>query len=218
MKRPPHIHRVLALLLLIAFRVEAADDAKPVLLYSRYFNAKGENRYEADGNYKDVITRLRESFEVKVNDLPLTKENLKGVALLLVANPSDKAVKANPPPHHCSPEDVAAINAFVKAGGGLITMANQEGHNLDIPGFNTVLTTFGMKWEDRYTDAKKLLIPASVPIIGGLRWAYYTGDSIAIETGHEAKPRGLVMNDLTQKPVKGARDAEGALERGVWWW
>ncbi len=188
-----------------------AAETKPVLLYSRYFNAEGENRYEADGTYKHFIGLLRESFEVKVNDEPLTAEHLRGVSVVLVANPSDKAAGENPPPHHCSPEDVAAINAFVRGGGGFIAMANQEAHNLDVKGFNTLLGTFGMQWEDRYTDAKKLVIPESVPILGGLRWAYYTGDSIAIEADHEAKPRALVRNDLTQKPIKGTRDAEGAL-------
>ena len=68
-----------------------------------------------------------------------------------------------------------------------------------------------MKWEGRYTDAKKLVIPASAPIIGGLRWVYYTGNTIVIEAGHAAKPRALVSNDLTQKPAKGPRDAEGVL-------
>jgi hypothetical protein len=36
-----------------------AADQTPVLLYSRYFNAKGETRYLPDGTYKDVLTRLR---------------------------------------------------------------------------------------------------------------------------------------------------------------
>src|SRR5215217_17897 len=81
-------------------------EEKPVLLYSRYFNAKGETRYLPDGSYKDVLDELRAQFEVRVNDEPLNSDALKGVAVVLIANPSDKAVGSNPPPHHCSPVDV----------------------------------------------------------------------------------------------------------------
>ena len=41
--------------------VRAAEtaSAKPVLLYCRYFNAEGETRYLPDGNFKEVLSRLR---------------------------------------------------------------------------------------------------------------------------------------------------------------
>lgn len=191
--------------------VQAANGNKPVLLYSRYFNAKGETRYLPDGTYKDVLDRLRESFEVRVSDQPLTADSLNGVAVVLIANPSDEAVGDNPKPHHCTPEDVAELNRFVRAGGGVIAMGNQENHNLETTDFNTLLAAFGMKYEPLYTDAKKLVLPPTLPVIGGLRWAYYTGNSIAITPGHEARPRALVANDLTQKPIAGSRDQEGAL-------
>ena len=46
----------LAFLLLPVNLVQAADSAatsKPVLLYSRYFNAEGEDRYLPDGTFKE---------------------------------------------------------------------------------------------------------------------------------------------------------------------
>jgi glyoxylase-like metal-dependent hydrolase (beta-lactamase superfamily II) len=67
---------------------DAASKGKPVLLYSRYYNAEGENRYLPDGAYKEVMQRLREDFEVRVHNQPLTRETLAGVSLLLIANPS----------------------------------------------------------------------------------------------------------------------------------
>jgi hypothetical protein len=106
---------------------------------------------------------------------------------------------------------VAELSRYVREGGGLIAMGNQENHNLEIADFNTLLAAFGMKFENRYTDAKKLVLPASVPIVGGLRWAYYTGNLVVTQAEHEAKPRSLVTNDLTQKPAKGTRDQEGSL-------
>src|SRR2546423_82503 len=38
-----------------------AAESKPVFLYSRYFNAKGENRYTPEGTFKNVLDRLGES-------------------------------------------------------------------------------------------------------------------------------------------------------------
>lgn len=189
----------------------AADQAKPVFLYSRYFNAKGEKRYLPDGTYKMVLDRLKDRFDVRVSDAPLNAETLKGVSVVLIANPSAKAAGKNPPPHHVSPEDVEALTRFVRNGGGLIAMGNQENHNLEIADFNRLLERFGMKFENRYTDAKQLILPASLPIIGGLRWAYYTGNQVVIQPENPAKPRGLVMNDLSQTPLGGPRDEPGVL-------
>jgi hypothetical protein len=189
----------------------AADGTKPVLLYSRYFNAKGETRYLADGTYKDVLGKLPGVFEVRVSDAALDTEALKGVGVLLIANPSDKAVAGNPAPHHCTPADVEILGSYVRAGGGLIVMGNQENHNLETTDFNKLLATFGMTFENVYTDAKKLVLPKSAPVIGGLRWAYYTGNRVVLQPGHGAKPRAAVENDLAQKPEKGPRDEAGVL-------
>lgn len=206
-----HILLAVIALLLPSMRLAAAEPDKPVFLYSRYFNAKGEKRYLPDGTYKDVLDRLKDRFDVRASDEPLNEQTLKGVAVVLIANPSDKAVGKNPPPHHVSPEDVEALSRFVENGGGLIAMGNQENHNLEIADFNRLLGAFGMKFESRYTDAKQLVIPAAVPIIGGLRWAYYTGNQVVIQPDHPARPRGLVMNDLSQKPLGGPRDEPGIL-------
>ena len=64
---------------------QAAKD-RPVLLYSRYFNAPGENRYLPDGNFKDVLDLARKEFQVKVHDKPLTAESLTGVNVVLIAS------------------------------------------------------------------------------------------------------------------------------------
>ncbi len=189
----------------------AAGEPKPTLLYSRYFNAKGETRYLPDGSYKEVLDQLREHLEVRVNDLPLNAENLKDVSLVLIANPSDQAVGSNPPPHHCSMDDVRELSAYIRDGGGLIAMGNQENHNLETSDFNVLLSAFGLRFANRYTDAKQLILPAAIPIIGGLRWAYYTGNAVGIDREHEACPRALVMNDVSQPPLGGPRNEAGAL-------
>jgi len=201
---------VFILALLSALGLSAAD-SKPVFLYSRYFNAPGEDRYLPDGNYKDLLQRLGGDFEVRVNDQPLTAATLKGVSVVLVANPSDRPATNHPAPHHFNARDIAVLTDFVKGGGGFIVMGNQENHNLEIEDTNKLLAKFGLQFVNTYTDAKLLPLPKSTPIIGGLRWAYYTGNQVRIDPSHAAKPRALVLNDLKVKPAKGPRDAEGTL-------
>jgi hypothetical protein len=205
---------VALLLVAIVAKLGAADvpeNGKPVLLYSRYFNAAGESRYLPDGTYEDVLTRLRGEFEVVVHNQPLTFQTLAGVNVVLVANPSDEAVGTNPPPPHVSPADIGVLTRFVEGGGGLIIMGNQEKHNFEIDDLNKLLGRFGLQFTNRYTDVKKLLLPKQTPIIGVLRWAYYTGNLVLITPGHPAKPRPLVNNDLSVKPINGPRDEEGTL-------
>lgn len=189
----------------------AAADSKPVLLYSRYFNAEGENRYTPEGTYKAILDKARGSFDVRVNNEPLNRQTLAGIDVVLIANPSDKASGSHPAPPHFSAKDIAEITRFVENGGGFIIMGNQENHNLEINDANKLLAHFGMQFTNLYTDAKKLVLPADAPVIGGLRWAYYTGNLVVLDPNHPAKPRALAKNDLTQKPPKGPRDQEGAL-------
>ena len=58
---------------------------------------------------------------------------------------------------------------------------------------------------------KKLVLPRETPVIGGLRWGYYTGNLVLITPDHPAKPHPLILNDLAQKPINGPRDTPGAL-------
>lgn len=192
----------------------AADPVRPgrgVLLYSRYYNAKGETRYLPDGSFKDVLEKLRGEFEVRINSDPMTGETLKGVDVLLIANPSDKAVGENPPPPHVTAQDVKVLTTFVRDGGGLILMGNQENHNMEINDVNKLLEQFGLQYRERYTDAKLINLSSFNPVIGGLRWAFYTGNLVVMAAGHAARPRPLVLNDTSITPLGGSRNERGAL-------
>lgn len=199
-------------LTLLALSLPAADaPKKPVLLYSRYFNAIGETRYQPDGNYKEVLSRLRGEFEVRVHAEPLNAKTLAGVNAVLIANPSEKAAGTNPPPHHVAAPDIAALTQFVQAGGGLIVLGNQEAHNLETKNLNRLLAEFGLQLVDRHTDIKFLPLPKSTPVIGGLNWLYYSGDQVVLTAGHAASPRALVNNDPAIKPINGPRNEPGCL-------
>src|ERR1051326_217134 len=123
------------LFLLSSFLMDlaAADSPvkKPVLFYNRHYNALGEARYLPDGTYKEILTRLAAEFDVRVHSQPLNPQSLAGVKVLLIANPSDKAVGTNPPPAHVTAADIETLDEFVRKGGGLIVMENQENHNLE---------------------------------------------------------------------------------------
>jgi hypothetical protein len=220
MKLPNHSLRLAraglgwVLMLLAACFAGAAESSsgnKPVFLYSRYYNAQGENRYAPDGDYKELLQRLSHDFKVRVHNEPLTARTLDDVRILLIANPSDQAFKTNPPPPHVSQRDIRTLRRFVRRGGGLILMENQENHNLEIHDTNKLLAQFGMQATNQFTDAKLLLIPKEAPLMGGLRWAYYSGNLLLLDPAHPTKPRALVTNDLTQIPLSGNRDEPGVL-------
>jgi hypothetical protein len=188
-----------------------AQPAKPVLLYSRTWNAAGETRYQPDGSYSAILAKMKETFEVRIGSGPLTAVSLAGVAVIVIANPSDKAVEGHLPPRHLIGEDREILTDFVKKGGGLILMGNQENHNLEMVETNRLLLEFGLKWEERYTDIKGLTLPAATPIIGGLKWGYYSGNTLVVDAGHPAKPQVLVPNDVTVPAVNSTRNAPGVL-------
>jgi hypothetical protein len=206
------ICRAVASLATIACCSFAAESSvsKPVLLYSRYFNAAGESRYQPDGTFKEVLNRLRGEFDVRVHNEPLTAQSLAGVNIVLIANPSDRAVGSNPPPKHVSAEDIGALAQFVEQGGGLMVMGNQENHNLEVHDVNRLLARFGLQFTNLYTDVKSLEVPKETPILGGLRWGYYTGNLVLIEPNHAAKPRSLISND-SKPPLNGSRNQSGSL-------
>ena len=189
----------------------SAKSTKPVFLYSRYFNAVGEARYQPEGNFRPILDRLRDDFVVRVSHEPLQTATLADVSVVLIANPSDRAVGTNPPPPHFTPADGRTLGRYVRNGGSLIVMGNQENHNLEFEETNRLLSQFGVQFTNLYTDAKQLVLPRDVPVIGGLRWAYYTGNSIVIHPAPGAKLFAAVTNDLAQPPLSGKRDEPGVL-------
>src|SRR5436190_19711417 len=101
--------KIFAFALSVAFSWQCFAAPKPTLLYSRYFNADGEDRYSADTSFKDVLDKMRQNFDVRVHAEPLNDHTLAKISVLLIANPSDKAVAGHPPPHHFTFSDVENI-------------------------------------------------------------------------------------------------------------
>lgn len=191
-----------------------AESDKPVLLYSRHYNAQGETRYLPDGSYRDVLTALKEHFEVRVDDQRPSRSLLRDVDVVLISNPSLEAVGDHPAPPHLEARDRRLLLNYIRRGGGLIVMGNQENHNLETEAVNQLFAPLGLEWVDDYTDAKALKIADKTPVLGGLTWGYYTGNLIRL-TPAKGVQRWVVINDLDQPPLTGKRDAAGALLAGV---
>jgi hypothetical protein len=189
-------------------------DGKPVFLYSRYYNAEGEKRYLPDGSYSEILKQLRSEFEVRVHAERPTRKNLKDVDVILISNPSANPINGNPPPAKLEERDRQQLTRFIRRGGGVIIMGNQENHNLETEKVNQFLKQFGMQWTENYTNAKGLNIPKGTPVLGGLKWAYYTGNQIQL-TETKKVEHWIVQNDLGQAPLKGKRDAKGILLAGA---
>src|SRR5437879_2775259 len=62
-------------------------------------------------------------------------------------------------------------------------------YNLEVEDMNKLLAQFGIQATNLYTDAKKLVLPKETPVIGGLRWAYYTGNLLLLDPTNPAKPQ-----------------------------
>jgi hypothetical protein len=101
-------------------------------------------------SYAAAATELStRDFEVSaVTDRPLDDDVLSGVDVLVIAHPSDakweRTVGGSP---RFSPAEVAAVEAFVAAGGGLVVLGEEEegkyGGNLD-----ELLAPFGVRVEN----------------------------------------------------------------------
>ncbi|MGK0186703.1 MAG: hypothetical protein ACI9R3_002486, partial [Verrucomicrobiales bacterium] len=118
--------------------------SQPTLLYARYFNAEGEGRYVPEKDYSQVLEQLAKSFEIRVNREEPTATSLQEVDVILISNPSHAAVADHPAPPRFNAEMISRLIDFVRAGGGIIVMGNQENHNLELETSNQLLGHFGM--------------------------------------------------------------------------
>ena len=196
-------------LVILGGSLRAAD--RPVLWYCLHYQAPGENRYPAQGAYSNALALLSRQFEVRVSDARPTAASLADVDVVLLANPNDLPHGTNVPPVHVSPAESEVWESFVKQGGGLLILGNQEAHNLEIHDLNGLLGGFGLALTNRYHDAKIVKIPATVPEIGGLRWAFYTGNEVVLTPGHPAQPTAWITNDVAGPTATGRRNEPGIL-------
>lgn len=137
--------------------VPTLNDAKgKVVLLDNYFNSemrKGPSgrtehwHYIWDERDNDGFSTLGHVFEsygagLKTLGAAPTAQNLKGSDIYIVVDPDDK--KESPSPNIISEKDAAAVSDWVKAGGVLLLLGNDSGHN-NIKSMNVLSTKFGIR-------------------------------------------------------------------------
>jgi hypothetical protein len=184
--------------------------AQPVLLYTTSFHAKGQPDYQPDGPYAEVLKRLGADFEVRAHGEPISRKTLKGVKVVLIANPSFKGHRGGPEPHHFDRNDVFQLVNFVQHGGGLIFLSNQSSaHNCEKQRANELLRHFGIRATHYEVGVKRYEVPRDTPIVGGLAWAFYYGCVLEVDEQHLARPRVLLRNDPELQPLQGVTGPDG---------
>lgn len=72
-------------------------------------------------------------------------DNLRTTSVYIIVDPDTPL--ESPHPNYVSPHDVAALKAWVKAGGVLVLMGNDKG-NAEFEHFNSLATVFGIKFNE----------------------------------------------------------------------
>ena len=82
----------------------------------------------------------------------LTAKSLAGLDALIVVDPDTPAETANP--QYFSAAEIAAVDQWVKQGGRLLLLGNDQG-NAEFEHFNQLAARFGIRFiEGKHTDAK----------------------------------------------------------------
>ena len=141
-----------------ALDVPKVGAGKTVML-DNYFN--NETRKDAVGNTvswhyiwdekdNDGFSTLKHVFEsygaqTKTLSAAPTVQNLKEASVYIVVDPDNEKESAKP--NIISASDAAAVSDWVKAGGVLLLLSNDSGHN-NIGSMNVLSTKFGIRFND----------------------------------------------------------------------
>src|SRR5688572_2013605 len=114
------------------------------------------NFHTFSGRFRPFATLLqRDGYNVKASDLPFSKASLEAASILVIANaihPDNERQWTLPTPSAFSEEEIAAVNAWVKAGGSLLLIAD----HMPFPGAAKQLAaSFGVKFYNGFVRKKK---------------------------------------------------------------
>ena len=179
--------------------IEAASQsaAAPVVLFD---NAHAETAGNADwtvtGAYSDFADTLRHhGYSVQSHDHgPIDAQSLTGVAVLVLPEPN----------HRLAAGEIAAITAFVKAGGGLFAIGDHWGSDRDNDGwdspkiFNELTPAMGITFDqNKFNEAPIGAKFAAGPLGTGVKaMGAWGADSLTLSNGARA--------ELTYGPKNGS--------------
>ncbi|QEC58030.1 glycoside hydrolase family 88 protein [Flavisolibacter ginsenosidimutans] len=99
---------------------------------------------EQDNDGFSTLRFVFESYGAKTATLKAapTAQNLKGASVYIVVDPDDQ--KETTKPNIISEKDATAVSNWVKAGGVLLLLSNDSGHN-NVKSMNVLSTKFGIR-------------------------------------------------------------------------
>lgn len=142
------------LLLICSFLMSTCYAQKSVLLDS-YFNNEVKNgvswHYKWDETAMSGFSILGETFKRNGFSLATLKEapnaaNLQNHSVYIIVDPDN--LKDSPTPNYMDDKSVAAVAAWVKAGGALVLFANDSA-NAELKHFNKLANAFGIHFNNQ---------------------------------------------------------------------
>jgi len=134
--------------------VVSADAQKVVALDGFHNNeSKMPDHYQWDGVRQGGFSELGKVLvglgaQLKTVRERVTPQVLEGVRVFIIADPDTPAETAEP--QYILPEEIAAIEAWVRAGGRLVLLGNDKG-NAEFEHFNQLARRFGIEFlEETY--------------------------------------------------------------------
>ena len=149
------MHNFWFLLLLSGIGLRAQDTAQKVVALDGFHNneSKMPDHYQWDGvrpgGFSELGKVLTESGAKLVTIRQrVTRSTLEGVRVFIIVDPDTPQETADP--QYIMPEEIAAIEAWVRAGGRLVLLGNDKG-NAEFEHFNQLAKRFGIEFlEETY--------------------------------------------------------------------
>lgn len=183
-------------------------ESKPVIWYCLAYNTASAGQYKpaerSDRGWWRAAESLKAHVNLRVTDHVPTPDRLEGVALVLIFNPEKAAWKGGPAPRHIEDSDAAVLTDYIRAGGAMLFMSNQdELHNVEKAKSNRLLERFGVRVGRADIGIKILKLPKSSPIVGGLTWRFFFGSPLEVLDQPSAQVDVWAWNDPAAETVEG---------------
>ena len=174
------MHKIWLVLLVCVVSVEAQNTTQKVVALDGFHNneSKMPDHYQWDGVRPGGFSELGKLLvglgaQLTTVRQRITPQALAGARVFIIVDPDTPAETADP--QYIMPDEVAAIEEWVRAGGRLVLLGNDKG-NAEFEHFNQLARRFGIEFlEETYPKVKGkgiLIAKGDTPIFEGALEAY----------------------------------------------